>query len=106
VQIVPREVQEITDTTHHLYKEGRNARDAGHRTRAQQAFNQARMLNREALDQFQLRNQLSKGQAVTLVNGGQAIVQYVSPTMNVVRVRTAEGKSRTMCLNQIKKNSQ
>ena len=33
VQIVPREAQQITDTTHHSYKEGRNARDAGDTTK-------------------------------------------------------------------------
>lgn len=103
VQIVPRETQEITDATHHLYTEGRNARDAGDGARARQAFNQARKLNREALDQFQLRNELSKGQAVTLVNGSKATIQYISPTMNVARVRTAAGKTRTVRLNQIQK---
>jgi len=101
VQIVPREAQQITDATHHLYKEGRNARDAGDTTRARQALEQARKLNQEALKQFQRRNQLSKGQIVTLTNGDQATVQYVSPAMNVVRVRTAQGKTRTVRLNQI-----
>lgn len=105
VQIVPRDVQAITDTTHHLYKEGRNARDTGDRARARQAFSQARKLNSEALDRFKLRNQLTKGQTVTLVHGGKAVVQYVSPTMNVVRVRTVQGKTRTVRFNQIQKNS-
>lgn len=102
VQIVPREAQEITDSTHHLYKEGRNARDAGDYARAQQAFSRARDLNEAAIQQFRLRNELTKGQSVTLAGGDRATVQYISPTMNVVRVRTAEGKSRTMRLDQIR----
>ena len=128
VQIVPREVQEITDQTHHLYKQGRNARDAGNQAAAQRNFALANKLNHQAVEKFLERNnarldqkttrppkqtheqtnqqanrrQLSKGQEVVLSNGDKATVRYVSPTMNVARVRTASGKTRTVRFSQIK----
>jgi len=141
VQIVPREIQKITDQTHHLYKEGRNARDAGDSKAARSAFALANKLNRQAIQQFLDRNnarpdepdemstvdqadevnkassqskrshtpanqsanrQISKGQEVELFGLGKATVRYVSPTMNVARVRTASGKTRTVRLSQIK----
>jgi hypothetical protein len=46
--------------------------------------------------------QISKGQEVELFGLGKATVRYVSPTMNVARVRTASGKTRTVRLSQIK----
>lgn len=128
VQIVPREVQEITGQTHHLYKQGRNARDAGNQAAARRDFALASKLNHQALEKFLKRNnarpeeqatgrsrqtheptnkqpgkrQFSKGQDVVLANGDKATVRYVSPTMNVARVRTASGKTRTVRLSQIK----
>jgi hypothetical protein len=124
VQIVPSEIQRITDQTHHLYKEGRNARDAGDRKAAQNAFATANKMNRQAIQQFlernsarpapedsqskgdqkrthQARRQVSKGQEVEVFGLGKATVRYVSPTMNVARVRTASGKTRTVRLSQI-----
>jgi hypothetical protein len=56
VQIVPREVQEITDKTHHLYTEARTALDADNKTRARQAFTKAQKLNAKAVDRFKKRN--------------------------------------------------
>jgi hypothetical protein len=127
VQIVPREVQKITDQTHHLYKEGRNARDAGDRRAAQSAFAMANKMNRQAIQQFVERNnartemtdtqsagrhkqadqpanrQISKGQEIEVFGLGKATVRYLSPTMNVARVRTASGKTRTVPLSQIKR---
>jgi hypothetical protein len=56
VQIVPREVQEITDKTHHLYAEGRRALDKGDKTDAREAFTRARKLNAKAIEEFKERN--------------------------------------------------
>jgi hypothetical protein len=123
IQIVPTEVQEITDQTHHLYKEGRNARDAGDREAAQNAFAQANRMNRQAIHQFLQRNnehpqrpttadptqtrqpankQISKGQQVVVLGRGKATVLYVSPVMNIARIRTTSGKTRTVRLSEIK----
>ena len=124
VQIVPREVQEITGQTHHLYKEGRNARDAGKQAAARRHFALASKLNHQAIEKFVERNKVrpeeqamdgshkqthqpsnqrpSKGQEVVLANGEKATVRYVSPTMNVARVRTASGKTRTLSFSEIK----
>lgn len=114
VQIVPREVQRITDQTHHLYKRGRNARDSGDHAAAQRAFSEASRMNHQAVKEFKERNriqppmpaaerrkQISKGQQVALTDGRQATVRYLSPTMDVARVRTADGKTRTVRLSQI-----
>jgi hypothetical protein len=122
VQIVPTEVQEITDQTHHLYKEGRNARDAGEKQAAKTAFATAEKMNSEAVEEFLERNKLppekqprakhqpnhqpadrkiSKGQEVTVLGRGDAKVLYVSPTMKIARVRFANGKTRTIGLSQI-----
>ena len=125
VQIVPTEVQKITDQTHHLYKEGRNAHDAGDREAAQNAFAQANQMNRQAIRHFLQRNHENlpkpasasgadpkqdhpstskpvKGQEVVLFGRGKATVRYVSPTMNVIRVRTAHGKNLTVGVADIK----
>jgi hypothetical protein len=126
VQIVPSEVQEITDQTHHLYKEGRNARDTGDSKTAKTAFAAANTMNRQAVQQFvernntkhapvdsqstrdhrqinpQARKRISKGQEVTLFGLGKATVLYVSPVMNIARVRLASGKQRPVRLSQIK----
>ncbi|HEV2961512.1 MAG TPA: hypothetical protein VG649_06785 [Candidatus Angelobacter sp.] len=124
IQIVPSEVQAITDQTHHLYKEGRNARDAGDSKAAKTAFAAANKMNRQAVQQFLERNntsdptdsqskpdhrqinpqanKISKGQEVVLLGRGKATVLYVSPVMNIVRVRLANGKQSTVRLSQIK----
>lgn len=125
VQIVPAEVQEITDQTHHLYKEGRNARDAGDRKTAQQAFAAASKMNRQAVQQFlernnedldptesrakhdpdevnqNIRKQLHKGQEVMVLGLGKATVSYVSPKLNIARVRPAKGGKETVRFSRI-----
>ena len=56
VQIVPREVQQATEQSHHFYKMGRNAKDAGKTVSAKDYFDQATAINERALARFRLRN--------------------------------------------------
>jgi hypothetical protein len=56
VQIVPREVQQMTEQSHHFYKMGRNARDAGKTALSRHYFDQAQAINERALARFRLRN--------------------------------------------------
>lgn len=56
VQIVPREVQQATEQSHHFYKMGRNAKDAGRAAAAKHYFDQATAINERALARFRLRN--------------------------------------------------
>ncbi len=126
VQIVPAEVQAITDETHHLYKEGRNARDAGDHKAAQKVFAAASKMNHQAVQQFlernngdpnspeprarqapdeinrNLRKQLAKGKEVTVLGIGKATVSWVSPKMNIVRVRTSRDKKETVRFSRIR----
>lgn len=125
VQIVPAEVQEITDKTHHLYKEGRNARDAGDRKTAQQSFAAASKMNHQAVQQFlernkagsdspephaeqdsdevnsNIRKQLAKGKQVMVLGLGKATVSWVSPKINIARVKTAKGRKKTVRFSRI-----
>ena len=125
VQIVPTEVQQITDETHHLYKQGRNARDAGDGKTAQHAFAVASKMNHQAVQQFvernkagadspelraeqasdeinrNMRNQLTKGKEVMVLGLGKATVSWVSPKMNIVRVKTSRGKKETVRFSRI-----
>jgi len=56
VQIVPREVQQATEQSHHFYKMGRNAKDAGKTALAKHYFDQATAINERALARFRIRN--------------------------------------------------
>jgi len=56
VQIVPREVQQATEQSHHFYKMGRNAKDAGKTALAKHYFDQATAINERALARFRMRN--------------------------------------------------
>ncbi|MBZ5522461.1 MAG: hypothetical protein LAP21_09500 [Acidobacteriia bacterium] len=56
VQIVPREVQQATEQSHHFYKMGRNARDAGKTALSRHYFDQAKAINERALARFRMRN--------------------------------------------------
>jgi hypothetical protein len=60
VQIVPREVQQATEQSHHFYKMGRNARDAGKTALSKHYFGQAQAINERALARFRLRNGIAK----------------------------------------------
>lgn len=62
VQIVPHEVQQITDRSHRFYTLGRNARDAGNLEAANQFFARAREINSQALERFKRRNGIGVGQ--------------------------------------------
>ncbi len=125
VQIVPMEVQQITDETHHLYKEGRDARDVGDHKTARNAFAAATKMNRRAVQQFRKRNkagsdspepaanhdsdeinrnireQLAKGREVMVPGLGKATVAWVSPKMNIARVRPAKGGKQTVRFSKI-----
>jgi len=65
VQIVPREVQQATEQSHHFYKMGRNAREAGKTALSKHYFDQAQAINERALARFRMRNGISKRLRVT-----------------------------------------
>ncbi|HLJ25301.1 MAG TPA: strawberry notch family protein [Candidatus Angelobacter sp.] len=56
VQIVPREVQEVTDESHRHYTDGRKAELAGDLAARDKAHAEAKKINTEALDRFKERN--------------------------------------------------
>ena len=60
VQIVPWEVQQITDRSHRFYTLGRDARDAGHLEAAERFFQRARQINNQALERFMRRNSIRR----------------------------------------------
>jgi len=125
VQIVPAEVQAITDKTHHLYKEGRNARDGGDYKAAQQVFAAASKMNHQAVQQFlernntgshltesstkrdsgeinrNIRKQLIKGKEVMVSGLGKATIRYICPNMDIVRVQSAKGGTKTVPFSRI-----
>lgn len=60
VQIVPREIQEITDQSHHFYTEGRKAKERGDHAEAEKNFKEAARITGAALDRFKERNGLNE----------------------------------------------
>jgi 2'-5' RNA ligase len=61
IQIVPREVQEITDVSHRHYSDGRKAELAGDLAARDKAHAEAARINKAALDKFKERNGIEEG---------------------------------------------
>jgi hypothetical protein len=100
LQIVPEEVQEVNRAEHAVYAKARSAELAGNRAERTKA--EARSLNDDAMNRFNLRNamvvkgRVQKGSRVRLADGALARVEYVDPHMRIARVRTEDGRNITV----------
>lgn len=107
VQLVPKEVQDISEDTHPLYKAGREAEEKGDTAGRDRQWAEAAKQHESALNAFRRRNNLApsresiaKGSTVQLRNGDTGEVAYLHPEMNIARVKVG-GKMKTVNLREL-----
>jgi hypothetical protein len=103
LQIVPKEVFDVNGAEHMDYKAARDAELAGNNADAIKAA--ARAQNDGAMARFEGRNassNLKKGDAITLIDGTTGTISYLDPNMKIARVRTSNGRNRTVRLGQLR----
>jgi hypothetical protein len=103
LQIVPKEILDVNGAEHKDYKAARDAELAGNNANAIKAA--ARAQNDDAMARFEGRNasfSLKKGDAITLLDGTRGTISYLDANMKIARVRTSNGKNRTVRLAQLR----